>query len=368
MTDERKGKPSASGYERLYNCPGSLNAERGLPDTTSDEAESGTRIHAILETIARSEYQGGPLPVDCDEDELDKAWMLWHRGQAAMRTWLGDAECDSVHIEERLWIGDDDFSGKADLIFVAGNRALILDYKSGWGDHERNEASPQLRALTVLVLFKQPNVFDVQAEIVQLGRDFPPVVYDFDAAQVAAKELGDSLAAAISPDAPRNAGKWCTYCKARFTCEKSTAEIVTVAESQMEISNERWELLPRARKLELAKACKLAVKLAGDINKRIKEDLEADPNSIPGLTIKPGANEREIADTLAAWEKLGGILSVDQFTSAMKASVPKLEDAYYRKRKADDSKITKMTAGNEFAEILSGIIGTKQKEGSVSIL
>ena len=48
MSDERNGLPSASSMERYQLCPGSYMAERGLPEATSEDAEAGNRIHAVL--------------------------------------------------------------------------------------------------------------------------------------------------------------------------------------------------------------------------------------------------------------------------------------------------------------------------------
>ena len=49
MTDERKGKPSASAAARWYNCAGSHILEQGRESTASPEATTGTRIHAAWE-------------------------------------------------------------------------------------------------------------------------------------------------------------------------------------------------------------------------------------------------------------------------------------------------------------------------------
>jgi len=46
--DQRRGVPSASGMERLVNCPASFEMEYHAPDTESADAASGTRIHAVL--------------------------------------------------------------------------------------------------------------------------------------------------------------------------------------------------------------------------------------------------------------------------------------------------------------------------------
>jgi|TARA_Y100000310_G_scaffold283472_1_gene305461 hypothetical protein len=50
MSDERQGLPSASETERLALCPASFLRSKNQPDTTSDIAQAGTRIHEAVET------------------------------------------------------------------------------------------------------------------------------------------------------------------------------------------------------------------------------------------------------------------------------------------------------------------------------
>lgn len=46
-------KFSASGAERWFNCPGSVQLSEGLPDKPNIYAEEGTRAHEVLEAIIR---------------------------------------------------------------------------------------------------------------------------------------------------------------------------------------------------------------------------------------------------------------------------------------------------------------------------
>ena len=368
MTDERNGKPSASGYERLYLCPGSFAAERGLPNMSSDEASEGTRIHAIIEVITRSEIYGKELPQGFDEAELDKAWSLYNQAIRMRDEWLDGAELTETLIEERLWFSPG-FSGKADLIFISGNRALILDFKTGWGDHEANATNMQLRALAAIIS-RRPDIEEVTAAIVQLGRKEAAVVYDKAALGIASAEVSETLMDAHEDNAKRIPGeKQCRYCKARLNCPEATGKLQQMAEVGIEqCSPQSWALVTPAQKLMLAKNCKLVTALAADITKRIKEDLTSYPDSIPGLSLVEGNSIRGINDSLAAWEKLGGLFTVEEFTGAMTASVPKLEDAYYRKRKAADPKVNKMSAKAEFENILGDLIEAKQNQPSIGIL
>lgn len=47
----KHSKFSASGAERWFNCPGSVELCEGLPDKSSKWAEEGTRAHEVLEAV-----------------------------------------------------------------------------------------------------------------------------------------------------------------------------------------------------------------------------------------------------------------------------------------------------------------------------
>lgn len=50
VKDERQGRPSASGMQRLFLCPGSWQAEKKCPvDEESEDAALGTMLHACME-------------------------------------------------------------------------------------------------------------------------------------------------------------------------------------------------------------------------------------------------------------------------------------------------------------------------------
>jgi hypothetical protein len=55
MTKERKhSKFSASGAERWFNCPGSVELSEGQPDKSSVWAEEGTKAHEVLEKVLKA--------------------------------------------------------------------------------------------------------------------------------------------------------------------------------------------------------------------------------------------------------------------------------------------------------------------------
>ena len=63
MTDERRGLPSASSFDRLAVCPGSFSAEKNMPDESSEMSKAGDLGHSCL---------AGEIPIDELDDDTAK--------------------------------------------------------------------------------------------------------------------------------------------------------------------------------------------------------------------------------------------------------------------------------------------------------
>jgi hypothetical protein len=115
--DNRGGWTSASQASYDLACPGRHLAQRQLPDTKSEEAESGTRIHAVL---------AGRKDVTLNDDEGEIAIKCAAIADSIIAEWGSVATC-KLRVEDRLWMafGEYQHSGQPDLVLVQGNRALI---------------------------------------------------------------------------------------------------------------------------------------------------------------------------------------------------------------------------------------------------
>lgn len=290
MSGERKGLPSASSMERYQLCPGSYAAEQGQPEQTSEDAESGNRIHAVLagETVAP--------PLTDDEQRTMEA--CWSQAKALLDAIVPHR--DEMHLERRYWWGEQ-WSGKPDVVAIdtLQGHALVLDYKTGRGEVASAEGNMQLRALAVLVALEHP-VEKVTAAIVQpLAGSASVCVYEADDLRKARIEVLAILTAIHQPDAPRRpSAKACKYCKAKVVCpearEASVApplanipEGTTASAIAATLTGETLaEFLRRAEFAEkVIDACR-------DEAKRRLEEGEA----VPGWTLKPGSVRESITD------------------------------------------------------------------------
>ena len=237
MTDERHGVPSASAMRRISNCPPSFKLASYFQDPGSDEATTGDRIHAALETLNTDGLTA---------DDLQTFEMCLDQKNELLNNWIGEEMDYQVFKEVRLGLTTLGlvrdvtpkttwklrFSGKADFVAVYGEGALIVDYKTLHGDHDHASENDQLRALAVLVALRH-GVSQVRVAIVQPWKG-KPTVADFDrpALEAATAWLYDTLnREEVSTPDQANAGDWCKWCPARVNCEAFTRTTLAVAET-----------------------------------------------------------------------------------------------------------------------------------------
>ncbi len=351
--DPRGGRPSASGLERLCLCPGSWQAEASCPEEAeSADAAAGTRLHACMEH--------GSLPEDAAEAEA-VAWCRRMEGELAAEL-LGDEVSDRR--EARLWARDRAFSGQPDAVYLADDRALIVDYKFGRGEVASAPGNLQLAALAVLAGQAHPQVEEVFAAILQpfVSRDRPQVVrYSREDLQAAEAYLARAIEAAEAPGAVLRPGaRQCRYCRAQAVCPAALREALS-CEAVV-----RWEALPPEARAELWRRAQLARRVADAVERRVKADLKAG-SELPGLELAPGRTCFAVTDAQAAYvvlaEQLG--ISAEEFAACCKVGITPLDRLVHVKRKAADAGARVKDSAAWLREALSGCAEVKSTEGSV---
>ena len=322
---------TASKLERLSLCPGSLMAERGLPDRVSPVAEEGRRIHAELAQY----FQGMPG----SQDALIGQYISEANHLIESHT------CGQEHlkfVEQRI-VSVDGYSGQPDLVVTWGplhNKcALVLDWKSGWIEQESSTSNLQLRAYAVLVAYAYgcSNVF-----VALLQRNAATVVTHYDTEDLikAREEIGEIIREATAPGALRTAGETqCRYCKAIAICPEARASIAeAIAAVDRRAQTLPLNVAPEA--LELMVQCLTGDELAYIRDRKnvaemvfrhtddeIRRRLQDDPKSVPGWTLKPGNKVRRITDIEEAIALLDGIISPSTFYRCCNVSLGALEEA-----------------------------------------
>ncbi len=292
---ERKNLPSASGLEQLALCPGSWNLQRGIPDSSSPEADSGTRIHAAL---------AGEV-VSLTPEEQDIADSCREIEKRTLDAWAKPDEGIVCKREERMWLKDggaEVFSGKPDVIYFQGKRACYLDYKTGRSEQTAAAENFQLTATAVLI-GENPRIEEVTCGIIAplVTHKVDLVVFDRAAINAACDGILASIAAAMKPDAPLAPGeKQCRWCRAQLICPAVKAELktiseVTIHEPDLVVSNEDLGAL--------LDKCGRAMKLIAQIGTECRRRLEAG-QTIPGWELVDAKGKRKVSDVVLVGERL----------------------------------------------------------------
>ena len=378
--DERHGLPSASKMHRIANCPPSHQMEQLCPkDTGSEEAASGTRIHAVLAGLA------GEDTLDAGEKETME--MCERQAKALVAEWSSGTHSMTLR-EKRLWLNKglfitsyrhsgSRFSGQADLIVIEPEerRAIVIDYKTGRGDQAEAVDNAQLASLAVLV-GNYTGVESVRVAIVQPWEGPPTIAdYDEDALDNAGDWLQDKLREAehATPE-QANPGPWCKYCRAAETlrCERyrnaqetAIAPLATSDLATMSPTDQRQALFERALELPASTLAEIIGKLAMlgrmiDAAKAAgKERAQSDPAFQAFYTLKEKQGIRKIRDVGAAFEAASGVgVTAADFTSKCKLGLGDLRELLH---KATGSK------GRELESLLESVLAGNIEQGEPSV-
>mgnify|MGYP002622228901 CR=1 FL=1 len=255
----------ASNAERWMNCPGSVTAEQGLPDTDSVFALEGTAAHTLAEmafvhkrdpdlwdgTEIRVERVDGthhPVIVNLEMIEAIRLYVtiILRIAKTATKVWA-ERKFDLAPLRPPLpMFGTSDFAA-----YIEDQQMLeVVDLKYGKGVVKVATDNPQVRmyALGVWLEIAKENyamaqrIRWIRMTIVQ------PRVYDEDGEPHISEEvislselkqwgklLLDRARRTQESTASRKAGDWCVFCKAKATCQ--TYRQVALAAAQMEFSD-----------------------------------------------------------------------------------------------------------------------------------
>lgn len=238
---------SPSGAHRWANCPGSIRAERGLPDTAGTFARHGTAAHELAEWCGKNElppanFAGDPIAVQGETFEVD------HEMTEAVELYLETVNADAAPGDTLTWekrynlpfLPGESF-GTADATRYDPETQTLRVYDLKYGQGVAVEAVENLQGLcyaggAVYALGAHCPVRRVEVVIVQ-PRAFHPegpvrrwMIDVVDLSERLA-DLRQAAERTMDPQAPRKPGSWCRFCKAQATC--ATLSSYALAEAQM---------------------------------------------------------------------------------------------------------------------------------------
>lgn len=363
--DERRGLPSASGAEKLYMCAGSFKAEQEAPDTEpTDEAIQGSEIAEALENddFTALDEEGRNIADKLKEMEAQalEAWRISNRLEARAIT---------TAREERLWVRGEDGktigSAKLDVFWIQDGHGLGIDDKSGYLKVTASHRNYQLR-VQALALFDEYPVAKIRVGTAQYRfRGHLDICdYDLKALQMAKKEYEFAWWRAQQPHAPRQAGSWCRYCKAKPYCREAAAYSllpVPIAKPGMDIAAAVAQLTPQELAFLHEKKA-IAEKVFEAVDTRLRSLPREVLNEV-GLDLgKPGSS-REITDIKKLWNLLYAQgVTQDEFISLCKAAIGKVEALMVPKIRAANPAMTSNDAAKkQVAKLIEPAVETKPK-------
>lgn len=368
--DPRLGLPSASSMHRAASCPGSVNLERQCPpEPPGPDAERGTRIHRWLSHGDVALTEGDLDTAVACERMREEAYFSWVRVRQDM---MHDGEVSVINREERLWLSYDPpmgydvrealaCSGQPDIVYAQDNRALVIDYKTGWEEPDPIQINWQIRTLAVVTAENSDGEIDeVAGGIVapNVSRELSLVTYISEDLLQARAEILAICEATKAPDAPRIPSESaCRRCRGKLRCPELRAQLAMV---RAHITPP--DLLPEdlAKVLDIAAPAKHLIDAA---EKEAKRRLAADPNGVPGWALKPGNNVRHI-DAQGAANATADVLPDEAFIACVKVSTGDLEEAFAAAY-VEIYGGTKKAATEEFNRLLKPHIKTTQNAPSL---
>lgn len=321
-TDERELLPSASGIDKLANCPGSFAAEQGLsPLPEQDVTKDGTNIHQAL-----ADGDDSNLPTT----QREIAQHLANMEKRELETWISDfnlntAEMKSVR-EHRFWLRDPKTlellaSAKPDVVYVQGQHALIVDFKSGFKDPSPSESNWQLRVQSIAIHQEYPYFEHIRSATAhsRLSSKFDATDYTLDDLRRVRRAFVDVLWRAKQPDAPRVPGPHCRYCKANGLCREK-AVYDSIAASQLPVRSGKSDQMALIQAVGLLTPPELAhlwrrkssMETAYNAIEFRMKSLPKDVLADLGYELAPGNKNKEITDVATAFQRLATVLTDDE--------------------------------------------------------
>lgn len=304
-------KLSASGAHRWLNCPGSIKAEEGYPESKSEHANEGSAAHWVAEKclltgMDAKEYVGiviaefDTLITKEMADDI-QIYLDYVRN-------LGGNPLIEIRVDFSNVVPDG--FGTADFVTMVDGTLYIVDLKFGRGVKVYAENNPQGMLYAIGVLNEYGAVFEPERIVIVIAQ---PRLDHIDEWEVPitmlnefAQEAQRKALIALSPDAPRiPSDKSCHWCKAKAECPTLAAYV----EDAICADFDNLEETPVVAKLSLEqvakvlKAKKLITTFVEAVEKMATERL-LQGQDMPGFKLVEGRSIRTIKDEIKAVEIL----------------------------------------------------------------
>lgn len=222
-------KFSASGAERWFNCPGSVELSEGVPDKETEWSKEGTLAHEVLEQIMKAAIAGGAARVGHAKFPRNIPLVMVDHGRRAANFILGlhaKTPGSEIMVETRVYLKfiHPEMFGTFDGAVVDHFGTLhVFDYKYGAGHAVSPKENLQMIFYGIGLAelygwnFKRVRLWIIQPRI--KGYD-GPIFWDIDIMSLKRYVPHFRRAVAVVESNPDFyvEGSWCHWCKAKAKC------------------------------------------------------------------------------------------------------------------------------------------------------
>lgn len=315
---------SPSCLERRDLCPGSWEVEAAIPDMTTPEASSGTRIHeAVAYGLSLKDGQSVGVVLQDNEKELTEKCL----------NFASEFITDGVQVlvEQPLAYYDEGsdeplYTGTADVVIVLEKTVIVIDWKTGF--QPVVEAANNLQGAAYALAAMQRFSKSYATVIFYNPRIGQETSHTFENWRGIRDEIKAIIDRCKAPDHQLCTGeKQCKYCKGSLSgsCPALQAHTLELSASVQVGLIEQLKGLSDEKVLDLFESCKPAQKLIDAVEAEVKE--RAEKNGACGdYTIKMVSGGFECKDIQQTFRVSG--LSPDKFLDCCSVSLPKLKKQY----------------------------------------
>lgn len=253
MTDQAHSPLGPSAADRWINCPGSVNATRGITDTSSEFAAEGNFAHDIAEMAREQDkpckaFIGHKATIAGFEFECDKEMAEYVQYFVDyVNQWEADENLNEGRVSYDAWV--DGGFGTLDAALLNDGQTIVVDLKYGKGIQVFAENNSQLKLYALGIYQEYGDLYGIESFKLCIVQPRLNWIDEFeisiDDLLVWANEVVEPAADEAMTDTARfKAGEWCTknFCKIRATCKTRADSIKAVLHDEMDEIRDANEL------------------------------------------------------------------------------------------------------------------------------
>jgi hypothetical protein len=306
-----------SGAPRWINCPGSVEASRGLEDTESEFAAEGTAAHYVADycfhkNLPASAFIGVTIRTGGYSFKVDPEWA------DAIQDYLDwcdevpvDVSVSETKVRYERWVPGG--FGWVDRAMFKATRCTIRDLKFGKGVQVWAKENEQLmmQALGMLEEYPFDGIEEFELGIAQPRLDHKDtwVISTPDLLKWAQETIPGALTSKLFKP-----GEWCQFCRKRLTCAvRANVGLSNIFGNLDEVGGSTPVAveMTEARRLQILPLLPVIKSWISDFEKGVIHDLISG-RTIGGYKIVEGRANRKFSDPDAVVKRVGPDLAFEK--------------------------------------------------------